>query len=286
MSLLAFVLIMISAFMHATWNYLSKRAGGGVAFVWLFMVISAVFYAPFAVIVIFYEHPHFTWLDGLFIFGTTVIHLGYYLVLQKGYKIGDLSLVYPVARGTGPMLTAIAAIFIYHERPTIIEFIGIFLIVLSVFFLTGGAKVLKDASSFLPLVYGLVVGAIIASYTLLDKGAVAVLVIPPLLFNYASILGQSVLLTPLVCRRWKEVRYEWKEHRKEAIGIAILNPLAYILILTTMVFTPVSHVAPVREIGILIGTVMGTRLLAEGFGLRRLTAAGAMVAGVIVIALS
>ncbi|HET7579446.1 MAG TPA: EamA family transporter [Bacillales bacterium] len=286
MSLVALVLILLSAFMHATWNYYSKRAQGGVAFTWLFMAISTVIYAPFAILVILYQHSHFDWIDGLFIAGSTVIHLIYFLVLQKGYKVGDLSVVYPVARGTGPMLAAIAAIFIYNEQPSFIEFLGVFLIVLSVFFLTGGVKVLKNSASFLPLMYGLIVGVIIASYTLLDKGSVSVLLIPPLLYNYGSILGQFILLSPLAAQRRQEIRHEWKVHRKEAFMIAVLSPLAYILVLTAMIFTPVSHVAPVRELSILIGTFMGTRLLAEGFGKQRIAAAGAMVAGVIFVALS
>ncbi|HET7615785.1 MAG TPA: EamA family transporter, partial [Bacillales bacterium] len=145
MSLFALLLIVISAFMHATWNYFSKRANGGVAFTWLFFAIGAVVYAPFAAALVYYRHPHIDWLDLLFILASAIIHLIYFLVLQKGYRVGDLSVVYPVARGTGPMLAAVAAIFVYNERPTALGFAGIFLIVISVFFLTGGLKVLKSS---------------------------------------------------------------------------------------------------------------------------------------------
>src|SRR5262249_61564717 len=79
-------------------------------------------------------------------------------------------------------------------------------------------------------------------------------------------------------------RVEWRDHRAEAIGVAVLAPLSYILVLTAMQFTPVSYVAPAREISILIGTAMGTRLLAEGDVHRRLAAAAAMVVGVVVLA--
>ncbi|WP_257351508.1 EamA family transporter [Pseudalkalibacillus decolorationis] len=286
MSPLAFVLIIISAFMHATWNYFAKRSEGGFAFVWLYMAVSAVIYAPLVVGLLIFQDLSLGWPEVGFIVGSTVIHLAYSLTLQKGYKIGDLSLVYPVARGTGPMLATIAAVFIYDEHLSIIGLIGIIFIVLSVFTLTGGLQVLKQSASVMPLVYGIMVGVMIAGYTLLDKGAVSVLLIPPLLLIYGSILGQLIVLTPLARNHWKEVRYEWQNHRKEALGVGILNPLAYILVLIAMVFTPVSHVAPVREISILFGTVMGTRLLAEGFGLRRIAAAGVMVVGVIMVALS
>jgi len=82
----------------------------------------------------------------------------------------------------------------------------------------------------------------------------------------------------------ESARNEWRIHRFEAIGVALLVPLSYILVLTAMKFTPVSYVAPAREISILIGTAMGTRLLSEGDVQRRLAAAGAMVLGVVALA--
>ena len=78
----------------------------------------------------------------------------------------------------------------------------------------------------------------------------------------------------------------WSHHRREALGIAILSPLSYVLVLTALVFTPVSYVAPAREISILIGAAMGSRLLAEGQTARRLAAATGMLIGLIALAVS
>ncbi|MDR7455635.1 MAG: EamA family transporter, partial [Armatimonadota bacterium] len=82
-----------------------------------------------------------------------------------------------------------------------------------------------------------------------------------------------------------EVRLHWRAHRVETLGVGLLAPLSYILVLTAMVFTPVSYVAPAREVSILVATVLGTRLLAEGDGARRLAAAAAIAIGVIALAL-
>lgn len=286
MSLLAFGLILISACMHATWNYLAKRSKGGTAFVWIYMVVSAIIYAPFVIVLLIYLEVNIGWPEIGMILASTAIHLAYSLTLQKGYKVGDFSLIYPIARGTGPMLVAISAIFIFDERLSPLGVTGIAFIVISVFIITGGLHIFKRSASLLPVAYGLLVGVIIAGYTLLDKGAVCVFLIPPLLLNYGSIIGQTILLTPFASRDWQEVRKEWKYHRKEAIGVGILNPLAYILILTAMVFTPVSHVAPVRELSILFGAIMGTVLLSEGFGKRRIIAACLMVIGIVTVAIS
>lgn len=286
MSLLALGIIIISAFMHASWNYLAKKSAGGFAFVWLYMAVSAVVYAPLVIYMFIFYDVQFGWAEIGFMAGSALIHLAYSLTLQKGYKIGDLSLIYPVARGTAPLLVAIAAVFIYGERLSLTSMIGILLIVGSVFIITGGLQAFKKSGATLPIMYGLLIGVLISGYTLLDKGAVSALLMSPLLLNYGGVIGQLIFLSPVAKRRWKEIRHDWKHLRKEAIGVGILNPLAYILVLTAMTFTPVSHVAPVREVSVLIGTIMGARLLAEGFGLRRMIAAGTMVVGIIAIALA
>lgn len=286
MSLVAFSLIMISALMHATWNYLAKRSDGGAVFVWLYLAVSTVVYAPIILGLFIFQVIPIGWTEIAFIAGSAILHLTYSILLQKGYKIGDLSMIYPISRGTGPLLVAIIAVFLYDEQLNSIGIAGVSLIIVSVFILSGGFQMLKKVKSALPIGYGLMIGVMIASYTLLDKGAVSVILVSPLLLNYASIVGQLLLLTPVAKKHWSKVRQDWKNHRKEAIGVGILNPLAYMLILTTMIFTPVSHVAPVREVSILIGALMGTYLLKEGLGMRRILATGIMVAGILAVAFS
>ncbi|WP_343754098.1 EamA family transporter, partial [Lentibacillus halophilus] len=171
-------------------------------------------------------------------------------------------------------------------RLTGLSVVGIGLITISIFVITGGLQAIRHADTFVPLLYGLLIGVMIASYTLLDKGAVSVVLIPPIVLTYGSMIGQVLLLTPLAIRNWRDVRREWRQHRNEAIGVGVLNQLAYILVLTAMTFTQVSHVAPVREMSIVIGAFIGSRMLSEGFGLRRMAAAGTMVIGVIIVALS
>lgn len=285
MSLVALILIIASALMHATWNYLAKRSNSGFVFVWLYLGVSSVVFSPFVIGLFIIKDISIGWIDIGFIVASALVHLAYALLLQRGYRVGDLSLIYPVARGTGPLLVAVVAVFLYNEQLTPLGVVGIALILLSVFMIMGGFRMLKNAS-LLPIGYGLLIGVMIAGYTLLDKGAVSAYAMSPLLLNYGSFLGQFLLLTPFAKKQWSEVRKTWKYHRKEAVGVGILSPAAYLLILTTMVFTPVSYVAPVREISILVGAIMGTYLLKEGFGARRIVAAIMMFIGVAVVAIS
>ena len=281
----ALILILAAAFIHASWNLLNKRASGHVTFTWLVAVLSAIFYTPLALGVIFVTHLQIGVVELALMAGSAALHSAYFVLLNQGYRVGDLSLVYPLARGTGPLLSTISAIFLLGERPSALAVAGALLIICGVVVITGSPKSLRGSEVKTAVLYAAVTGLFIAAYTLWDKQAVSRFAVPPLILDWGSNLGRTVLLTSLPARYPRETRVEWREHRFEAIGVAVLAPLSYILVLTAMQFTPVSYVAPAREISILIGTAMGTRLLAEGEGRRRLAAASAMVLGVVALAI-
>lgn len=283
---LALVLVLAAAFMHATWNLLAKRASGGGAFLWMVCVAAAVIYAPLAAAVVILQQPHLGPAQAAFMAGSAALHLGYFLMLTRGYRVGDLSLIYPLARGTGPAFSTLAAVAFFGERPTWVAVLGAALVVGGVVVLTRGPRGVRrsEAAALWATAYGLLTGVLIATYTLWDKRAVSVLLVPPLLLDWAANVGRLLFLTPVAIRHWDEVRHHWRAHRLETVGVGVLAPLAYILVLTALVFTPVSYIAPAREVSILIGTAMGTRLLAEGDSIRRLGAAAAIVAGVVALA--
>ena len=280
----ALALILIAAFVHASWNFLAKRVGGGAPFVWLFALLSAVFYLPIAAGVILWQKPHIGGVEALFLLGSAVLHLFYFLFLQRGYAHGDLSVVYPVARGSGPMLATAAAIAVLGERPTAGAMAGAALVVAGVFIISGGLQALKKGHAGLSVAYGLVTGVLIACYTLWDKVSVSTLLLPPILVDYSSNLGRALLLTPHVLRRREEVRVLWSRSKRDILWVALLTPLSYILVLTAMVSTPVSYVAPAREVSVLIAVAMGTGLLDEGHAGRRMIAAVLIVIGIVLLA--
>jgi len=280
----ALTLILTAAFIHATWNLLNKKASGHATFTWLVAVLSAVFYSPVAVaLIVFWQMPIDLGALGLMA-GSAVLHTAYFILLNEGYRAGDLSLVYPLARGTGPLLSSMAAILFLGERPSALAIAGGLLVVLGVAILTMNPQMLRAAGARKAVVFALVTGTFIAAYTLWDKQAVSKFAVAPILLDWGQNLGRSLLLTPFALRHWQSARNEWRTHCFEAVGVALLVPLSYILVLTAMQFTPVSYVAPAREISILIGTVMGTHFLSEGDVRRRLIAAGAMVLGVVGLA--
>lgn len=286
MTTLALSLVLLSAFFHATWNLFAKRSSGGVPFVWLFDVVSVLMYAPLALGFWATQSVRLGWAQLAVILGSSALHLAYFLSLQRGYRVGDLSLVYPLARGTGPLFSVLAAVVLLGERPTLLAAFGAALVVASLFIFAGGRALLRSGErARQALRFGLVTGAFIAAYTLFDKVAVSTLLIPPLIFNWLGNLGRALLLTPPAVACWSEVRLEWRQHKLEVVMVALLSPLAYILVLSALVFTPVSYVAPAREVSILIGTLLGARFLAEENVRQRLVAATVMVLGVALLAL-
>jgi len=278
-------LVLSAAVLHAVWNYLSKRAAGGVPFVWLFGVASLAVWAPVVLIVALVKRPALSPADALFIAGSAVLHLAYFLMLNRAYQIGDLSLVYPLARGTGPMLSAVSAILLFDERPTPLAIAGALTIGVSIFALAGDPRRWWREGATRAVAYALLTGVMISFYTLWDKVAVSDLNIMPLLITWVSQFFRLGLLSPYALRHGPSIRAEWRRHAPHVLGVAVLSPLAYLMVLTALASNPVSYVAPTREIGTLVGTLLGTQVLMEGHTLRRAAAALGMMAGVVALAL-
>jgi drug/metabolite transporter (DMT)-like permease len=284
MTATALGLVLIAAVFHAIWNLMAKRAGGGPAFVWLYGTTSAFLLLPLAVALFFVGHPQLSFAGMSFMFASAILHAGYFVVLQEGYREGELSVVYPVARGTGPVLSTIAAIAVPGERPSALALFGAVLIALSVFAL---AKPARSAAvdSKRAISFGVITGILIAGYTLCDKQAGGAYGVPPLFQQWGTSVGMSVMLAPLALKRRAEIRHHLQHHLTPVLAIGVLVPTAYILVLTAMSFTPVSYIAPAREVSILFGTIMGTHLLSEGQAGKRIAAAVIMVFGLAALAL-
>ncbi len=285
MTLLSLALVLTAALCHATWNTLVKRINGGPELVWLFSVIAAVIYVPVTGWVLFVDQPVLGTQAIIFCIVSAVLHLGYFLLLQQGYRQGDLSLVYPTARSTGPLLSTGFAVAILGEHLTLPIFLGGLAIIIGVVFLTGGFNRSARHMSR-SLAFGVAAGTIIGTYTVWDAYTLRALLVPPLLLEYSSILLRVTALAPFAVTRRAEIKRQWSEHRLAVIGIAVFNPLAYILVLIALAFTPVVYVAPAREVSVLITVMIGTLLLGEGEFKRRMGWAGLILAGMVLLALS
>jgi drug/metabolite transporter (DMT)-like permease len=332
MSAAALALILIAAVAHATWNLLSKQAADAdkIVFIWLMAAAASVAYLPVLAITIVVVRPQLAAMNWVFMVGTGILEAGYFLFLQSGYRLGDLSVVYPIGRGTGALLAALAGVLLFGERPSPVAIAGIGAIVAGIVLIglpaksaepaksagsakgTGPAKGTEPGSAppqraeplepagaaadapaggrrtmrLKATAFALATGAFIASYTLWDKYAVSTLRTPAVLQGYAMFPVMVIAFTPLVHRAEQRPAQVWRAYRPQVIGAALLVPLAYMLVLAALSFTAVSTVAPTREVSVLFGVLLGRRLLNEGGLPRRLTAALAIVAGIVAVAVS
>ncbi len=300
MSPTAIALILAAAIAHASWNLFGKQAAstGAAFFIWMLAAWVTVGYLPVVAVTAIITHPRLTGLGWLFLAGTGVLHAGYFLFLQLGYRLGDLSVAYPMGRGTGALLAALAGVVLLGERPGLVAAAGIAAIVAGVVVIglpgrraavgqaaiAGADGAAPGSTSRAAIAFALTTGVFIACYTIWDKFAVANLHTEPVLQGYAGFPVMALVFTPIVVRDPQRLAQVWRSFRLQVLGAALLSPLAYILVLIALSFTAVSAVAPAREVSVLFGVLLGGRLLGEGSLARRLAAAAAIVAGIIAVA--
>ena len=281
MTAAALALVLAAALAHATWNLFLKRARGGAGFMTLVALVAAVIWAPLAAGQWIHQGYEFRIVHLWPIVASAAIHTAYFILLDRGYRHGDLSVVYPLARATGPILTIAAAILVLGERPGALALAGAALVIFGAYLLTGNPLRLFSRDRPKGAGFAVLTGCSIALYTVVDKIAVSHYLIPPIVFDWACLALRVFMLWPIAA--WGKpdaLGDSWRVDRRWIVLVAILSPLAYILVLTAMVFTPVSYVAPAREISILFAALMGTHFLKEADATRRLVAAAFIVVGI------
>lgn len=279
--MLVVALVAAAAIAHATWNVAIKRSGaGGAVFLWLTFVLGAVLFAPVGVITIVDSGAD--WLPLAAVSGA--LQVGYFFLLQHAYRRGDVSVVYPLARGTGPLLSVVLAVVLLQERPSIHALVGAAVVVAGVVVIglaggRGGSAVNRPG-----VLWGLAVGVVIAVYTLWDSNAVINGGMPALGY-YWAIVAAAVLLTPAALRQRAMVLPTLRSSWPTVVMVGVLSPLAYVLILLAVQLAPVSIIAPAREVSVVLVSLAGWLWLREPHPVQRLIGAAVVLLGVALLAL-
>jgi len=291
MSGTALALVLVAAVLHALWNLAAKRWGGGPHFVLAGALGVTVLWAPIVAIVGWQEFAQWPAAAWWAVLASALLHLFYFNTLLAGYQASDLNIVYPVARGSGPAISSLGAILVLGERLTLAGALGLTAIVSGVVLMAAGPGLmhaddaLARARRRRGIAWGALTGALIAGYTLVDGYAVKVLLISPLLVDWAgNVLRVPFALIP-VLRDPGGFVPAFKRQWKGVLVLAALSPLAYILVLYALRLAPLSHVAPAREVSMLVAALLGGRLLKEGEKHWRLAGAACIAAGVVALTL-
>ncbi|MDA1128960.1 MAG: DMT family transporter [Chloroflexi bacterium] len=290
MTALSLILVLLAAVAHASWNLLLKRSADPEIFAWCLLVSATVLLAPLGITLLWFNPVG---LPGLwFVLATVGLHVFYFSLLSRGYARGDLSLVYPVARGMGPMLVPALAVIFLDETIKPLAITGIAAIIGGIYTISWWGnfhQVLRRPLLFLRsagMIYAVLTGLTIAAYSIIDKEGVGH--IQPILYMYFLSLGTAVMLAQyiLVRKGFASVREEWHSNAGPITVAGLLTFTAYGLVLTAFSLSQVSYVAPAREVGIVIGVLMGVYLLKEPFGGGRLLGSSFIVGGLVLIAFS
>jgi drug/metabolite transporter (DMT)-like permease len=287
MTLSALLLVIFAAICHASWNLLAKRAANvGPAFVFAYGLCSTILFAPWVLWVLIFEQNDWSWsvLGCILLSGT--LHLAYSLSLQRGYQVADLSVVYPISRGTGPFLATIGAILFVREPATLLGLGGMLSVVAGVLMIAtqGQIKRLLKPEAMIGVRWGLLIGLLIAAYTLVDAYGVKVLAIAPVLLDWSTTASRTLMMLPHIARQpkrsWQAMRGYWPV----AWAVGVLSPLGYILVLYALRDgAPVSLVAPAREMSMLLVTLGGLYILREPVGWGRLVGCCLIALGVVML---
>ena len=292
MPLSAFALVVLAGFIHASWNIAAKKADGDARFAFQSSVLMALVWAPLGLWLGWSEVPRWGAREWAFIAVSGLLHVLYYVVLLRGYRRSDLTVVYPLARGTGPLLSSMAALVLLGERLSPLGAAGIAGVVLGVFLIAGGPRLAQrradpaqQARVRKGMQYGMLTGVFIACYTVVDGYAVKVLLLSPILLDYMSNFVRIGLLAPAALRDRAATARLWRQQWRYALLVGAISPISYVLVLYAMQQAPLSHVAPAREVSMLFAALIGGHLLREGDRLMRLLGALFIALGVVSLAL-
>lgn len=286
MALYAVLLVLLSAVMHAIWNALARRTDDPYAFFVTFNALASVIWLPIAILAGWNESLSVS--DTALIAGSGSLQVLYFVLLSGAYRRGGLSLVYPIARGTGVALVPVGGLLLYAERPSGAGWLGIAATLAGLAFLAMENARSRQATPSdvdpVAIIFAFSTGLVISTYSLVDNYGVGR--VDPIVYGYGLILASTVIQFPYVAsRRRVEVRRQILYNWRSVIAGAVLSLGTYMLVLVAMTGANVGYVVPLRETSIVFALILGIIVLREPVGPRRILAALVIATGAACIAI-
>jgi drug/metabolite transporter (DMT)-like permease len=288
MDTLPLALVIASAVSHAAWNVMAKGGGDKESLLWLMTSSSILTLLPiFALVLPEWGLP----LKALpFIVVSALAETLYFVSLGRAYELGDLSVVYPLARSS-PLFLTLLAVVVLNERITNWGLAGILLILLGVYMIH--LRSLSPGDLLAPIrslsgrasQYAILTALGTTIYSLSDK--MGVTIVDPFLYAFwleffiAGLLGFVILRR----RSWEGIVAEWRRSKVQAIVGGFLMRFGYVLVLFAMSMVQVSYVLALRQISVVLGAAAGVILLKESYGRVRVLSSIIMFTGVYILAI-
>lgn len=285
----AMLAVVLSAALHAAWNYLLRRAGGNSTVAALSIVTEAVLLIPLAAVVLYSSGgvPLARFLPAVTI--AAALALANYAALMAAYRRADMSLVYPVARGGVFVFLPLLGFLVFDERLRARGWLALGLIVTGIMLLPL-ARLDRQSLRTLwrhlrekAMIFALLAAAATAGYTIWDKFAIGFLDMILYFAGYTILLGLwfgvVLLRTPRL-----EIHEQLQKHSRSIVMIGFLIAASYLLVLAALRDGMATQVLAVRQLSIPIGVLLGWRLLRESVTLPRVIGASLVTAGCILAA--
>jgi drug/metabolite transporter (DMT)-like permease len=277
MNLTAFSLVVAAACLHALWNLAAKRVSGNLGVLWLGLCLAGMILTPFAMLSAWQSFD----LAGLpYIVATGLIHAAYFGLWAAGYRHGELSIVYPLSRGTGVAGTALVAWTVTGEGISALGVLGIGSVCLGILLL--GLRELRRPNQARSCLLALLVGLTITAYSVVDKLGVGL--VSPVVYLAGLVLVTGVVLAPLVLFRYpQECREAWQKHKRTSLGMGLGSMGTYLLILAAFQQANASYVVATRELAIVVAVGLGVAVLKEPLTGPRAVSTAAILVGVVLV---
>jgi len=265
-SITTIILVISTSVLHVIWNLNLKSSSIKDLYMGLALFAGVLLFSPLGIISSFYVDMSLKMWG--FVFGTTILHLVYFMSLAYSYKDNDFSVAYPVARGVGITLTPLLSIFILSERPTLLGTLAIIAIIFGAYFIffMPGSRIFS-VNSFREIFFrrqvltAFIAAITTAMYHVWDKQALSSEgMFPfPVFYMYLMGVGMSIVVIPLMIKKYSRTEI-FAFGRQNFFSICVTGILLYSVygtILTMMTFVPLSYLAPTREVGIVISIIAG-----------------------------
>ncbi|HEY8463325.1 MAG TPA: DMT family transporter [Bacillota bacterium] len=257
-----YLLAVTAGVFHAIWNFASKKTKGNLSVLWLGQLFGVIFGLPLAGAALFSTEIKLAAVP--YILASGLIHAFYFFYLGKSYQYGDISTVYPLARGIGVAGTSILGVFLLGEEFPLIGICGIGAVCVGILLL--GFSGYKLGCNPLALRFAVGVGLIISGYSIIDKAGVAS--IDPVVYIISQAFLVVVFLSPVIFgHHCEELKEAWRGLKKYCFIVGIGSIGTYLLILFAFQKGPAGYIVAIRESSVAFGSLLGFLLLREPFTL-------------------
>lgn len=256
---------------------------------WWSLLVACVVYLP--MLLYFWPQTEFTGRGWCYVLASGILHALYFWFLTGAYERGDLSLVYPLSRGTGPLLVPLLAVALINEQLSLLGTLGIAAVVFGIY--TIHLRSFSKMSFWEPFaapgkggsLWALLTGGTIAAYSLVDKVGVGI-IYPPVYIYLVSLITWMLLSTYVLSRERPWVVVIWKINSWSVLGVGLLVVLTYMMVLFAMLISKISYVVAVREVSIVFSAAYGILWLKEKNPSQKLVGSFFIFLGVVAIGLS